>query len=308
LTTVQCKESGEEVQIETSLLKSVVRSGELGRYWATPSALVLFPYEIEGGHFQLICSSEMAKHFPSAWAYLKSHKKLLSEREHGKFAESGWWQLYPKNLAQWEQAKIMVPYMITDLAAYYDSGGTYFVNVTTGGFGITTHRSGRNLEWLTVLLNSQLLDWFLKKVSTTFHGGYFAANKQYLVQLPIADCRVENQESAVALSRSLHYLKATLVPATQTMRDPLMLAYWERVLNGLVYELYFPEEVHGAGLGMFDEVERAGIPDVTSLAEGDRLPVLRRKFEELHDGTHPLRLALDKLQTLETVRIIEGKA
>jgi hypothetical protein len=275
--------------------------------------------------------------------------------------------LYPKNLDQWEQAKIMVPYMITDLAAYYDSGGTYFVNVTTGGFGITTHRSGRNLEWLTVLLNSQLLDWFLKKVSTTFHGGYFAANKQFLVQLPIADCGAENQESAIRLSRWLHHLKSRLVPTAQTTRDPLMLAYWERVLNGLVYELYFPEEVHGAGLRLFDLVEAAHLPSVEQTilsvhaepgveqailsvgaerkrqedtdkivcatlrqkldptveqtilsvhAEGksqehtDKIvcAALRRKFEELHDGAHPLRIALDKLQTLDTVRIIEGKA
>ncbi len=37
------------------------------------------------------------------------------------------------------------------------------------------------------------------------------------------------------------------------------------------------------------------------------LTTLRQKFEKLHDGAHPLRLALDKLQTLETIRIIEGK-
>ena len=35
---------------------------------------------------------------------------------------------------------------------------------------------------------------------------------------------------------------------------------------------------------------------------------LRQKFEELYDGTHPLRIALQKLSTLDTVRIIEGKA
>jgi adenine-specific DNA-methyltransferase len=93
----------------------------------------------------------------------------------------------------------------------------------------------------------------------------------------------------------------------QTTRDPLMLAYWERVLNGLVYELYFPEEVHGAGLRLFELVEQAALPDVNALPEAQRLPRLRQKFEELHDGTHPLRTALDKLQTLDTIRIIEGK-
>jgi hypothetical protein len=97
-------------------------------------------------------------------------------------------------------------------------------------------------------------------------------------------------------------------PASQTTRDPLMVAYWERVLNGLVYELYFPEELHAAGLRLFDLVASAALPDVTALPEAVRLPRLRQKFEELHDGAHPLRIALDKLQTLDTVRIIEGKA
>jgi hypothetical protein len=88
----------------------------------------------------------------------------------------------------------------------------------------------------------------------------------------------------------------------------MMVAYWERVLNGLVYELYFPEEVHGAGLRLFDLVAQAALPDVTALPEATRLKTLRAKFEELHDATHPLRQALEKLATLDTVRIIEGKA
>jgi hypothetical protein len=38
------------------------------------------------------------------------------------------------------------------------------------------------------------------------------------------------------------------------------------------------------------------------------VPRLRALFETLHDGSHLLRIALDKLQTLDTIRIIEGKA
>ncbi|MFN3408988.1 MAG: hypothetical protein ACK45B_08355 [Limisphaerales bacterium] len=117
----------------------------------------------------------------------------------------------------------------------------------------------------------------------------------------------------------------------QTTPDPLMPAparlmvvYWERVLNGLVYELYFPEEVHGAGLRLFDSVAQAILPVfppnmeqtiLSAHAEGkskedtDRIvcATLRQLFETLHDGAHPLRQALDKLATLETIRIIEGK-
>jgi hypothetical protein len=93
----------------------------------------------------------------------------------------------------------------------------------------------------------------------------------------------------------------------EVARAALMLSYWERVLNGLVYELYFREEVHGAGLRLFDLVEEAKLPDINTIPEAERLRTLREKFEDLSDSQHPLRIALDKLQTLDTVRIIEGK-
>jgi hypothetical protein len=50
------------------------------------------------------------------------------------------------------------------------------------------------------------------------------------------------------------------------------------------------------------------LPATETIPEDDRTPRLRTLFETLYDGTHPLRIALDKLQTLDTVRIIEGKA
>jgi hypothetical protein len=92
-----------------------------------------------------------------------------------------------------------------------------------------------------------------------------------------------------------------------------MVAYWEQVLNGLVYELYFPEELHAAGLRLFDKVEQAILPALPP-KDADRnvcatfLKTLRTKFEELHDASHPLKVALQKLQTLDTIRLIEGKA
>lgn len=132
----------------------------------------------------------------------------------------------------------------------------------------------------------------------------------YVRQIPIPTAEKTQRELLGVLVDMLTSLTRHFAanPAAQTTRDPLMVAYWERVLNGLVYELYFPEELHAAGLRLFDLVASADLPDVTALAEKDRLPRLRQKFEELHDGAHPLKVALQKLQTLVTVRIIEGKA
>ena len=38
----------------------------------------------------------------------------------------------------------------------------YFVNVTTGGFGLTVDDESVNLKFLTAIINSKLLDWYLK--------------------------------------------------------------------------------------------------------------------------------------------------
>ncbi len=81
----------------------------------------------------------------------------------------------------------MLPYMITRLSAFYDTRSNYFVNVTIGGFGITINESNGTTKYITAgLLNSKLLDWYMRIVSTNFHGGYFAANKQYLYSFPSA--------------------------------------------------------------------------------------------------------------------------
>lgn len=58
--------------------------------------------------------------------------------------------------------------------------------------------------------------------------------------------------------------------------------------------------------GWFAEAPEERRGNFTALPDPQRLPRLRQLFETLHDGAHHLRQALEKLATLETVRIIEG--
>ena len=111
-----------------------------------------------------------------------------------------------------------------------------------------------------------------------------------------------------ALTKLAHILAFNPRDTAPQARDPLMLAYFEQILNGLVYELDFPDEVHGAGLQLFDLAGAANLPALDALLEAPRLPRLRQLFETLHDGIHPFKIARQKLQTLDPVRLIEGKA
>ena len=230
-------------------LKEVVRSGSIQRYRAIPTALVLFPYEVKQYSARLHSVDELQRSYPLAWAYLIRNKKLLEGREKGRFKTAQWYQFgRTQNLGMWEQPKLMIPYMITDLAAYLDrSDDFYFINVTTGGYGITSDERSGSLAYLCGLLNSRLLNFCLKRVSTTFHGGYFAANKQYIEQLPIrpidfADATdVARHDRMVALVEAMLDLHRKLAAAVTDQEKTVFqrqIVATDRQIDRLVYELY----------------------------------------------------------------------
>ncbi len=246
---VLSQELGEWVELEKAILKPVIRSGHINRYMATPTALVLFPYDVQDGDARLFTPDEMQSRFPLAWNYLKRNRHILENREKGKFKDAQWHRFgRTQNLGMWEQPKLMIPYMITRLAAYYDQNDHfYFINVTTGGYGVTLDETITDYFYLCGLLNSQVLDFYLKNVSTNFQGGYLAANKQYIEQLPIRTINfgdpkdVARYDRLVALVQrmlNLHKkLEAATIPEDKTLLKRQIDAT-DRQIDTLVYELY----------------------------------------------------------------------
>jgi len=249
-TKVLSPELNEWVEIESGLLKPVVRSGSINRHSAQPTALVLFPYEVKDCSARLLTPAEMERDYPMGWDYLNRNRRLLENREKGKFKDAEWYRFgRTQNLGMWEQPKLMVPYMVTQLAAYLDrTDGFYFINVTTGGYGVTSADPTISLPYLCGVLNSRLLDFYFKSVTTPFHGGYFAANKQYIERLPIRpidfsdpadkarhDKMVALVDRMLALNKQKHSGK--LAPS-QVDRVDREIAATDPEIDDLVYNLY----------------------------------------------------------------------
>lgn len=236
-------------EVESAILKPVVRSGSIHRYRAESNAKVLLPYEVANSSARLFNPAELQRNYPLAWAYLNKNKAFLEQRETGKFRDEKWYRFgRSQNLGMWEQPKLMVPYMITELASYLDAGdGFYFVNVTTGGYGITSRENAGSLEYLCALLNSPLLDFYFKQISTNFVGGYFAANKQYIEHLPIRVINFADQgdkkrhAKIVDLVRELQNTKRSW---TQAVSDRDVSFYSHKAdnlykqINEIICELY----------------------------------------------------------------------
>ncbi len=239
------------VELEIELLKPVVRSGSIGRYWANATHLVLFPYVLEPEGARLLSEVELKDKFCKAWSYLLENKERLESRERGKFRGKGWYRLSrTQNLDMWERPKIMIPYMIQRLSAFPDMDqDLYFVNVTTGGYGLITADERISLLYLTALLNSRLLDYLLKLSPMRFQHGYFGANKQYIEGLPIRridfsdaadvarhDKMVEMVEEMLRLQKE----RAEAEALKDDRRHDLArrIERLDREIDALVYELY----------------------------------------------------------------------
>jgi hypothetical protein len=312
---MQCysKSLDESVELESPLLHPLVSGTDVRSFEPFPERqFILFPYRTKEESATLIPMSVLKRDFPSAARYLMKNRERLEGRENSKFADSDWHRFgRSQNLGIQERVKLCVPRLVDHLHAGFDQRGKHYLdNVDVGGVTWKPKFASRSMKTLLAMLNSQVLRWFFPQISAPFRGGFRSANRQFLELLPIADSSKDQDKSVEHLVNILIALHGhfTIQPDIKNTRDHLMLSYWERALNGLIYELYFPEDVHEAGLRLFDLVDQGGLPDVNAIPERERLPQLRRLFETFYDGSHPWRIALDKLQTLDAVRVIEGKA
>lgn len=78
--------------------------------------------------------------------------------------------------------------------------------------------------------------------------------------------------------------------------------FWQ-FIDGLVYELYFPEELKAAGKEIRPHLgELAPIHD--TMSEEEKLAIIQIVFDRLYDPRHPVRIRLEILDSVEVVRPI----
>ncbi len=238
------------ITIESSILKKVTRSGDVLPYYAKNSSYVLFPYAVQNDQkAYLLSESNLATDYPLAWNYLCCNRRELEKREKKSFRDNSWYRFgRTQNLGMWEQPKLLVPYMVKRLCAYIDTKDDfYFINVTTGGYGILCNTKYASLQYLCGLLNSRLLGFALRHYSTDFRGGYIAAGKQFLDKLPIRTIDFANpaevalHERMVGLVETMLALQQQLSAATlEQGREQLRrrIEATDAQIDALVYQLY----------------------------------------------------------------------
>ncbi len=195
----------------------------------------------------LLSKKVLQTEYPCCWEYLSRNRNFLESREKGKFKDEKWYRFgRTQNIGLWDTPKILAPYMVRNLSVYFDETENFcFVNVTTGGYGILCNQGMDYYFYLCGLLNSRLLNFYFKRITTTFHGGYFAANKQFIGKLPIKKIDISNQKEINSFQEIVTYANRITQVYKKDLQTPnenesryREIELTSQMIDRLVYELY----------------------------------------------------------------------
>lgn len=276
-----------ESKNSAELISPLIRGRDIKRWKVERNGLyiIAFPF---GFHAEL-------DRYPAIKSHLEGYEQGLRNRGQCKSSRNGagegqhhWLELdnNPKAefLSEFEKAKIVYPDIALSPQFAWDTGNNYLVNTAYMIAGVE--------RWLLAPLNSSVMAWFYSQVSPKIQNGYFRFIAQYVEQLPIPSI---SQDFKITLDAIVN-----TVLATGDVR-------FEQLINGLVLEIFFSDELHAANIRLFDACEAAGIAKLATL-QGD---ALRQAAEDMaatiFANNHLIYAMLFDLQTLEVVRLIEGK-
>jgi hypothetical protein len=254
LITVKSEKFIQNFQIEKELVSFFLKGKEIKSYQILPSdKIVIIPYCIKDGKSELINENKFKANFPKTFSYLYENKKFLENREKGKMKGNKWYAyVYPKNLDIMGSSKILVPDIADRSAFALDEKGEY---AFTSGYAIIFKEDIKeSSKYILGLLNSNVLEFFARKTSTTLRGGFYRYFSKFLEQLPMRPINFDDPADQARHDRLVGLVENMLawrrqLAAAQTPQEQEVLqrqiAAADRAIDQLVYELYAltPEEI-----------------------------------------------------------------
>ncbi|CAC12458.1 type IV site-specific deoxyribonuclease Eco57I related protein [Thermoplasma acidophilum] len=236
-----------EFAVEKTILRKLLKGKDIRRCsvdWK--GSYVVYPYLVKDDKASLITLSEIKDRYPLAYEYFKHYELQLKTREDNKLKDDENWHqyIYRKNLEKFEQKKIVTQVLASKNTFAIDLNGEfYFVGGdNAGGYGIVLNDNNQNMYYFVLaLLNSNVLEFYLKNISTPFRGGYFSYGKRFIDKLPLLIPKDSRFDSVSSLSKEQMNISKKMrnFPNTDE-RDLLEREYDKRCqeLNQMIYEIY----------------------------------------------------------------------
>lgn len=285
----------EEVNyIEEELFIPVIRAQGCERYYyAKPSKKVFYPYYQQDNETKLYNLSILEQNYPKAYKFIMENKSdLISRKDSRKTLRNkvGWYGLIRfGKLDTFKKYKLVSPGEVKSNKFSLDVTGSAFSGARV--FSITVQSNLIDILYLLALLNSKFIEFYLHKTAPLKQGGYYSYSSNVIDSIPLA-IEKENSKFFVSIVKYIFEFKKSKKDAS----------FFERLIDAMVYELYLSDIVKKAGCEIMKHLNN------TMIGENENnLDMIDKILKELSSPNHPVSIAMFKMDTIEEIRIIEGK-
>ncbi|MCU0417790.1 MAG: N-6 DNA methylase [Cytophagaceae bacterium] len=275
--------------------------------------LGITPYDKYKGHSKKLIEE---KGFHSKTKIDKSYVPLISgtnvlkyfiDSSVNEYLRYGDWLGAPRQKKFFTSPRVIVRQIISgnppSIYAGYTEKELYHTQI---GFSIIKkEKSEYSAKLLCALLNSSVLNFYHRYKYTDPEKNVFQKIliencKELPIKKNISKSRIKPFESVVDY---IIFLKSHKL---DNPSDQLMPTYFEQIIDGMVYELYFPELIKNHKREIIQHLGE--LPEFTDkMSDEQKMKFCKTVFNRLNDREHPVRVNLFYMSSIPEIAIIEGK-
>lgn len=193
--------------------------------------------------------------------------------------------------AQLAKNKILIPQIGKHPIGAIDRSGYPVLNTA---FMVNIFSSD-SCDSILAQLNSEITEFFWVNKFRDDRDTFPKIKGSYLGYLPIITI------SDKCVSILVNFIECEFQKSNSNFKK----AFFISLLNAIIYELYFPKEFKVAGKEILRHLQDLK-PINEDMTEEEKFAIINAEFERLYDDRHPVKFAIETLDSIEEVRIIKN--
>jgi hypothetical protein len=231
------------------------------------------------GWKKLIGGSDVNRWKINKWRYVNYGKHLANPRDPDLF----------------ENDKIVIRETGDKIIATLDKEGFFALSTLYSGYIIDSKFS---LKSILGLLHSEIIHFLM--VLTAFgrtKGAFTKTRIFHYYSLPV-------KNDILKYSATIDVVVDYQLFINSVEDNNVYNSFYNSLLDGIFYSIFFPKQFKDSGKQILQHLENLK-PINDSMSEEEKLAIIQAEFERLYDDRHPVKFAIETLDSIEEVRIIK---
>ena len=237
---------------------------------------------------------------PTLLNHLSKYRYVMEQRRENQNGRLEYYHLHWPRIESYFKSgeKILVPRKSTIPIFTYTAKEAYVM------MAINIIKTDRvNMKYLTGLLNSKLIGFWLKNKGK-MQGANYQLDKEPLMQMPIVVPDRETQDMISNLVDYIVLLKSYKEALSDLVSNDFIDDYFERIIDGCIYEIYFPLHMSERHINIIEFAKKLIIPISNCLSEEEKANIVLNTFFSIKKTDNEIRNRLD-LYTISSPEILK---